>query len=74
LSYPEVGWAMIKVTYRDKKWEVPGNITVRDLILAVGLNPETILAVKNGKLINDGTLLGEEDEIRLIAVISGGGR
>ena len=74
MSYPEVGWAMIKVTYRDKKWEVPGNITVRDLILAVGLNPETILAVKNGKLINDGTLLGEEDEIRLIAVISGGGR
>ena len=74
MSYPEVGWAMIKVTYRDKKWEVPGNITVRDLIVKVGLNPETILAVKNGKLINDGTPLGEEDEIRLIAVISGGGR
>ena len=65
---------MIKVTYRDKKWEVPGNITVRDLILKVGLNPETILAVKNGKLINDGTLLGAEDEIKLIAVISGGAR
>ena len=74
MSYSEAGWAMIKVTYRDKKWEVPGNLTVRDLILAVGLNPETILAVKNGKLINDGTRLGEEDEIRLIAVISGGGR
>ncbi|HET7090151.1 MAG TPA: MoaD/ThiS family protein [Anaerolineae bacterium] len=63
---------MIKVTYRDKKWEVPGRITVRDLIVKVGLNPETILAVKNGKLINDGTLLGDEDDIRLIAVISGG--
>ena len=65
---------MIKVTYRDKKWEVPGNITVRDLILKVGLNTETILAVKNGKLINDGTLLGEDDEIKLIAVISGDAR
>jgi len=63
---------MIKVIYRDKKWEVPGNITVRDLIVKVGLNPETILAVKNGKLINDGTLLGDEDDIKLIAVISGG--
>lgn len=63
---------MIKVTYRDKKWEVPGRITVRDLIVKVGLNPETILAVKNGKLINDGTLLGDEDDIKLIAVISGG--
>jgi len=63
---------MIKVTYRDKKWDVPGHITVRDLITKVGLNPETILAVKNGKLINDGALLGEEDEIKLIAVVSGG--
>jgi len=63
---------MIKVAYRDKKWEVPGHITVRDLIVKVGLNPETILAVKSGKLINDGTLLGDEDDIKLIAVISGG--
>ncbi len=63
---------MIKVTYRDKKWDVPGNLTVRDLILKVGLNPETILAVRNGKLVNDGTLLGDEDEIKLVAVISGG--
>lgn len=63
---------MIRVTYRDKKWELPGNITVRDLIVKVGLNPETILAVKSGKLINDGTLLGVDDEIKLIAVISGG--
>ncbi|HEY4691301.1 MAG TPA: MoaD/ThiS family protein [Anaerolineae bacterium] len=63
---------MIKVTYRDKKWEVPGRVTVRDLILKVGLNPETILAVKDSKLINDATVLGDEDEIKLIAVISGG--
>jgi sulfur carrier protein len=63
---------MIKVTYRDKAWEIPGNLTVRDLILKVGLNPETILAVKGGKLINDGTLLGDEDEIKLVAVVSGG--
>ena len=63
---------MIKVTYRDKHWELPGHITVRDLIAKVGLNPETILAVKDGKLINDGTLLGDEVEIKLIAVISGG--
>ena len=63
---------MIQVTYRDKKWEIPGRITVRDLILKVGLNPETILAVKEGKLINDATVLGDEDAIKLIAVISGG--
>ena len=63
---------MIRVTYRDKQWEVPGHIAVRDLIVKVGLNQETILAVKNGKLVNDATVLGEEDDIKLIAVISGG--
>ena len=63
---------MIKVTFRDKSWEVPGNITVRDLILKVGLNPETVLAVRKKELVLDSELLGEEDEIKLIAVISGG--
>jgi sulfur carrier protein ThiS len=63
---------MIKVTYRDKQWEVPGRRTVRDVILAVGLNPATVLAVRKGKLVLDSELLDEEDELKLIAVISGG--
>jgi len=63
---------MIKVIYRDQRWELPGNITVRELIVRVGLNPETILAVKDGKLMNDGTLLGEDGEVKLVAVVSGG--
>jgi len=63
---------MIKVTYRDNHWEVPGHRTVRDVILAVGLNPATVLAVRRGKLVLDSELLDEEEEIKLIAVISGG--
>lgn len=63
---------MITVTYRHQKWELPGHITVRDLIIKVGLNPETVLAVRNGKLVLDSEKLGEDDEIKLIAVISGG--
>lgn len=63
---------MIKVTYRDRHWEIPGRQTVRDVILAVGLNPATVLAVRNGKLVLDSEMLGDEDELRLIAVISGG--
>ncbi len=63
---------MITVTYRDKKWEMPGGMTVRDVIQEVGLNPATVLAVRNGKLVLDSETLGEEDEIKLIAVISGG--
>jgi len=63
---------MIKVTYRDKQWEVPGRRTVRDVIRAVDLNPATVLAVRQGKLVLDSELLDEDDELKLIAVISGG--
>ncbi len=63
---------MIKVTYRDQQWELPGRQTVREVIEAVGLNPATVLAVRSGKLVLDSEMLGDDDELKLIAVISGG--
>ena len=63
---------MIKVTYRNQQWEVPGPQTVREVIEAVGLNPAMVLAVRNGKLVLDSEVLGNDDELKLIAVISGG--
>ena len=55
----------MKVIFRDKTWELPGGMTVRDAILKVGLDLQAVLALRNGVLIND-------DEIRLVAVVSGG--
>ncbi|MBS1245573.1 MAG: hypothetical protein H6R36_228 [Chloroflexi bacterium] len=63
---------MVKLTYRDKKWELPAGMTVRDAILKCGLNPEQVLAVRAGKLIHEATILKDDDEIKLVAVISGG--
>ena len=63
---------MINVTFRDQHWAVPGNISVRELILHVGLDPTVIIAVRKSELVFDKELLGEDDEIKLIAVISGG--
>ena len=63
---------MVRVIYRDKVWEVPGRQTVREVILAVGFDPATILAVRHGQLALDSELLDEDDEVRLIAIISGG--
>ena len=63
---------MIKVTYRNQQWELPGNQTVREVIEAVGLNPATVLAVRHDKLVLDSEMLGDDDELKLIAVISGG--
>lgn len=63
---------MPKIIYRDKEWEVPANITVRDAIKKGGLNPETVLATRMGKLLTDDVHLKAEDVIKLVAVISGG--
>ncbi len=63
---------MAKLRYRNKEWEIKPGMTVRDAIRKVGLNPEAVLAVREGKLISEDTHLRKGDEIELIAVISGG--
>ena len=63
---------MVNVIHRDKTWQVQAGSTVRHIIEKSGLNPESILAVRDGKLINDATLTQEGDTIKLVAVVSGG--
>lgn len=63
---------MVNVIYREKTWQVQAGSTVRHIIEKSGLNPESILAVRDGKLINDATLTQEGDTIKLVAVVSGG--
>lgn len=63
---------LVKMKYRNKDYEVPAGMTVRDAIKKVGLQPETVLAVLDKKLLTDDTVLREGMDIKLIAVISGG--
>ncbi|MFQ6016132.1 MAG: MoaD/ThiS family protein [Anaerolineae bacterium] len=62
----------MRVIYRDKVWDLKGSITVREAIKKVGLDPQSVLATRNDKLINQETVLSDDDTIKLIAVISGG--
>jgi sulfur carrier protein ThiS len=63
---------MIKLKYRKQEWELEGKLTVRQAVERVGLNPESVLAVRDGELITEDVRLQDGDEIRLVAVISGG--
>jgi len=45
---------------------------VRDAIKKVGLIPQTVLAVRDGKLLTGDVMLEKDDEVKLVAVISGG--
>jgi sulfur carrier protein ThiS len=63
---------MVTVVYRDKTWEARAGSTVRHIIQKAELNPESVLALRNGKLINEETLTEDGDTIKLVAVVSGG--
>ena len=63
---------LLKISYRDMEWEVRAGMTVRDAIIKVGLEPDEMLAIRDGELINEETLLAADDVVKLIGVISGG--
>jgi sulfur carrier protein ThiS len=63
---------MVRVIYRDRIWDIKPGSTVRHIIEKAGLNPESVLAVRDGKLINEETLTRDGDTIKLVTVVSGG--
>jgi sulfur carrier protein ThiS len=60
------------VIHRGEKYEMKGGMTARDLVLKLGLDPEAVLVVRNGKMVDDSAIMEDDDEVRLVAVISGG--
>jgi sulfur carrier protein ThiS len=64
----------VKLIYRGKEHEASVGSTIRDAVRKIGLQPETVLAVHEGKLLTDDTVLRDGMQIKLVAVISGGGR
>jgi sulfur carrier protein ThiS len=61
-----------KIKYRDQEWEVKSGMTVRAAIEKLNLDPYSVLALRERKLINDQTIIEPDDDIRLVNVISGG--
>ncbi|MDD1665910.1 MAG: MoaD/ThiS family protein [Methanomicrobiales archaeon] len=45
---------------------------VSEVLLALGLNPAGVMVMRDGRLIPEDTLLGGDDEIRVIRVSHGG--
>lgn len=60
------------LTLRDKAYEVPAGTTLRAALDRAGISPETILATRDGEMITDDEIVRKDDQIRLVAVISGG--
>ncbi len=64
---------MIKVKIRDKLLEYKkDNIRVEKLLLEMGVNPEDVLVLRDGKLITEDIMLKNGDKIEIYEVISRG--
>ena len=62
----------MQVTYRDKNWSFEVSLTVMQMLKRVDILPESVLVVRNGKLVTEDQHLTPGDEVKIVSVISGG--
>lgn len=60
------------IILRKKEFEVKHGSTLRIALQRLGIQPDTVLASRNGELITDDEIIRDGDVIQLISVISGG--
>lgn len=55
-----------------KELEVPGNRPLRAILEEVGVNPETVVALRGEELLTPDERVGEEEVVEVLSAISGG--
>jgi len=61
-----------KLILRDKVYEVRAGMSLLDALKKSNLVPESVIAIRDGEMITDDEILRPGDEVKLVAVISGG--
>jgi sulfur carrier protein ThiS len=62
----------IQIRYRNQIYEVGAGLTLVEALERLGIDPESVLAIREGEMIGGACRLEAGDEVRLVAVISGG--
>lgn len=62
----------VKLILREKEYEVKSGMTLRHSLEKIAINPESVLATRNGEMVTEEEILEEGDTIKLVSVISGG--
>ncbi len=60
------------IILRNKVHEVKHGMTIRKALQKLDIEPDSVLATRNGELITDDEIIKENDVIKLVPVISGG--
>jgi len=60
------------IVLRDQEFEIRSGMTIRSALLKLEIQPEGVIATREGDLLTDDELIEVGDTIKLVAVISGG--
>ena len=64
----------VRLRNPDREVEIAGPKRVRDVLAELGLNPDTVLVIRDRTLVTREVRLDDLDEIEVRPVISGGSR
>ncbi|MEW6030190.1 MAG: MoaD/ThiS family protein [Chloroflexota bacterium] len=62
----------VKLVLRDKQFEIRPGMTLLSSLQKIEVLPESVIATRGGEMILEDEILNDGDEVKLIAVISGG--
>lgn len=63
---------MVRLILRDKVYEVKAGMTLLAALEKANILPETVIATRDGEMILEDEILRDGEEVKLVAVISGG--
>jgi sulfur carrier protein len=61
-----------RIILRNNEYEIKHGMTVRNSLLKLSIEPDSVLITRNGELLTDDEIIQENDLIKLVPVISGG--
>jgi sulfur carrier protein ThiS len=61
-----------KLILRKQEYEIKHGMTIRKTLQKLIIEPDSVLATRNGVLLTDDEIVKENDVIKLVPVISGG--
>ena len=62
----------VLIRLREQEYEVRAGMTAGNALKKIDVLPEAVLVTRDGELITEDEILKDGEQIRLIAVISGG--
>lgn len=65
---------MVKIIFRQDEYEIKPGMSVQHALEKVGMDSNSVLVTRMGELLTDDEILHAGDVVRLVAVISGGGK